>query len=70
MGHLDRLPAAVGRASARFAGRAALAGMALALATVPFAVLLWMVEAEWGPLRRLDHTSSERLHAVAVDHPR
>jgi hypothetical protein len=66
----DRPPLDVEGATVRFGGRAALAGLALALVTVPFALLLWMVEAEWAPLLRLDHASSDRLHDVAVDRPR
>jgi undecaprenyl-diphosphatase len=58
-----------GWGDARFGARAALAGLALALLAVPFAALLWMVEASWEPLLRLDRVSSERLNAIAVDRP-
>jgi undecaprenyl-diphosphatase len=52
---------------ARFGARAALAGIALGLVAVPFALLLLMVENRWPPLQRVDHGTRDALHAVAVD---
>ncbi|MEU5633085.1 phosphatase PAP2 family protein [Streptomyces rishiriensis] len=53
------------RFGARLAGAAAVA----AVAAVPFALLLVLVEGRWRPLRRLDVDAAERLHHTAVTHP-
>jgi len=42
------------RSTARFGARAVLAGTALALVAVPFALTLVLVEEKWGPLLRID----------------
>ncbi|MFJ4675408.1 MULTISPECIES: phosphatase PAP2 family protein [unclassified Kitasatospora] len=42
---------------------------ASAVAAVPTALLLVLIEAHWGPLHRLDAGAAQRLHAVVRDHP-
>jgi membrane-associated phospholipid phosphatase len=63
----ERADATIAPAEARFGARALVAALALALVAVPFALLLWMVEGEWGPLLRLDHRVTDELHEVALD---
>ncbi|MDQ5840465.1 MAG: phosphatase PAP2 family protein [Chloroflexota bacterium] len=46
-----------------------LAGTALALVAVPFALTLVLVEEKWGPLLRVDVGASDGLHGYAVAHP-
>lgn len=53
------------RFGARLLGAAAVA----AVAAVPFALLLVLVEGQWQPLRRLDASAALRLHRTALDHP-
>ena len=52
---------------ARFGARAVLAGVAIGLVAVPFALLLLMVDSRWTPLLRIDHGARDALHALAVD---
>jgi membrane-associated phospholipid phosphatase len=52
----------------RFGIRAALAGAALALLTVPFALTLFLVEDRWAPLLRADIAARDDLHRYAVGH--
>jgi len=54
---------------ARFGFRAVLAATALALVTVPFGLLLLLVEDGWAPLLRVDDGARDDLHALAVVHP-
>ncbi len=42
---------------------------ATAVAAVPFALALVLVESQWAPLHRLDQGAAERLHAAALGHP-
>ncbi|MFC8453424.1 phosphatase PAP2 family protein [Kitasatospora sp. NPDC057223] len=53
----------------RFATRLLLAVLAFAAAAVPFGVLLLLVEAHWGPLRRLDQRAATALHSAVLAHP-
>lgn len=46
-----------------------LAAVATAVAAVPFALALVLVESQWAPLHRLDQGTAERLHAAALAHP-
>jgi membrane-associated phospholipid phosphatase len=55
-------------ADARFGARALLAGLALALVAVPFALMLALVESRWPPLREVDDGARDSLHEVALDH--
>jgi membrane-associated phospholipid phosphatase len=48
--------------------RALLAGVALVLVAVPFALLLFLVQDKWAPLARADTGARDELHAYAVDH--
>jgi membrane-associated phospholipid phosphatase len=52
----------------RFGIRAALAGAALALVAVPFALTLFLVEDRWAPLLRADVGARDGLHRYAVGH--
>jgi membrane-associated phospholipid phosphatase len=54
--------------TARFGARAVLAGAALALVAIPFALTLLLVEDKWTPLLTADRGARDRLHAVAVSH--
>ncbi|WP_327308547.1 phosphatase PAP2 family protein [Streptomyces sp. NBC_01298] len=54
---------------ATFGARLVLAAAATALASVPFALALVLVESQWPPLHRLDRATAERLHAAALAHP-
>ncbi|MFD5144558.1 phosphatase PAP2 family protein [Streptomyces sp. NPDC058401] len=54
---------------ATFGARLALAAVATALASVPFALALVLVESQWPPLHRLDRATAERLHTAALAHP-
>ncbi len=53
----------------RYATRAALAGLALALAAVPFALLLLLVEDTWAPLVEADQGARDSLHRYGLTHP-
>jgi undecaprenyl-diphosphatase len=53
----------------RFGVRAALAGAALALLAVPFALTLFLVEDRWAPLLQADIAARDGLHRYAVGHP-
>ena len=57
------------RSTAWFGARAVLAGTALALVAVPFALTLLLVEERWEPLLRIDVGASDGLHGYAVAHP-
>ncbi|WEH38369.1 phosphatase PAP2 family protein [Streptomyces sp. NBC_01218] len=57
------------RADRRFGVRLLGATAVAALAAVPFALLLVLVEGHWQPLRRLDSSAALRLHRTALDHP-
>ena len=48
--------------------RAKLAGLALGLLAVPFALLLLLVSGRWDPLLDLDQGAIEGLHGVALSH--
>jgi membrane-associated phospholipid phosphatase len=61
-------PALSPEPTARFGARAVLAGLALALVAVPFALTLLLVEDKWAPLLTADRGASNSLHAVAVTH--
>jgi len=61
----DRRRAADRRFGVRLLGAAVVA----AVAAVPFALLLVLVEVRWTPLRRVDVGAAERLHRTAVTHP-
>ncbi|MCX5264786.1 phosphatase PAP2 family protein [Streptomyces sp. NBC_00199] len=61
----DRRRAADRRFGVRLLGAAVVA----AVAAVPFALLLILVEGRWTPLRRVDVGAAERLHRTAVTHP-
>ncbi len=52
----------------RFGTRATLAGLALVLMALPFALLLVLVGTGWDPLVDLDLGASDGLHGVALDH--
>lgn len=52
----------------RFGARSALAAAAIALAAVPFGLLLVAVRTAWEPLLRVDRGASEALNAFAVGH--
>ncbi|THA50415.1 phosphatase PAP2 family protein [Streptomyces sp. A1136] len=54
---------------ARFGVRLVTTVAATALASVPFAVALVLVESRWAPLHRLDQGTAERLHRTALGHP-
>jgi membrane-associated phospholipid phosphatase len=56
------------RSTARFGARAVLAGAALALVAVPFALTLLLVEDSWPPLLRIDFGARDGLHGYAVAH--
>src|SRR6188472_49626 len=56
-------------ADRRFGVRLLGAALVAAVAAVPFALLLVLVEGRWGPLRRVDMGAAERLHRTAVTHP-
>ncbi|MCZ4124372.1 phosphatase PAP2 family protein [Streptomyces sp. H39-S7] len=53
----------------RLGVRLLLTAAAFAVATVPFALVLVLVEAHWGPLHRADRGAAENLHRAALDHP-
>jgi uncharacterized protein (TIGR03382 family) len=53
---------------ARFGARAVVAGLALTVVAVPFALLLFLVQDQWRPLLRVDRGARDDLHAFAVDH--
>ena len=59
-----------GELASRFGIRAALAGVALALVAVPFALLWLLVEEQWRPLLNVDEGSRDALHRLALDHDR
>jgi membrane-associated phospholipid phosphatase len=52
----------------RFGIRAAAAGLALTLVTLPFGLLLLLVRGRWDPLLDLDQGASDALHGFALDH--
>ena len=54
--------------AARFGARAVLAALSLALVTIPFALLLFLVEARWRPLVHIDDGARDDLHAYALHH--
>lgn len=56
-------------ADRRFGVRLVGAAVVAAVAAVPFALLLVLVEGQWRPLRRLDVGAAQRLHHTAVTHP-
>ncbi|MFC9328670.1 phosphatase PAP2 family protein [Kitasatospora sp. NPDC057015] len=56
-------------ADRRLAARLLAAVLAFALAAVPCAVLLVLVEARWAPLARLDQDAALTLHRVVLAHP-
>jgi membrane-associated phospholipid phosphatase len=48
--------------------RLALACLAVFLVTVPFTALLALVDTKWGPLRRLDVSSTKHANALVLHH--
>jgi len=52
----------------RYATRAFLAGIALALVAVPFALLLLLVEDKWAPLTGADQGARDDLHRYGLTH--
>jgi undecaprenyl-diphosphatase len=56
------------RGGARFGARAVLAGAALVLVAVPFALLLFLVEDRWRPLLRVDAGARDSLYELALEH--
>ncbi|MGV9558785.1 phosphatase PAP2 family protein [Streptomyces sp. NPDC003522] len=56
-------------ADRRFGVRLLAASAVAAVAAVPFALLLVLVEGRWEPLRRLDAGAARRLHHTALEHP-
>ncbi|MFH9864444.1 phosphatase PAP2 family protein [Streptomyces sp. NPDC017202] len=58
-----------GAADRRFGARLLAAAAVAAVAAVPFALLLVLVEGRWQPLRRLDAGAARRLHHTALAHP-
>jgi undecaprenyl-diphosphatase len=52
----------------RFGARALLAGVALVLVAVPFALLLFLVQDKWRPLAVADAGARDDLHGYAVNH--
>ncbi|ATZ29304.1 phosphatase PAP2 family protein [Streptomyces lavendulae] len=54
---------------AAFGRRMVLAVAVTAVAAVPFALALVLVESRWPPLYRLDRATAERLHGAALAHP-
>lgn len=60
--------ASTARSTARFGARAVLAGAALALVAVPFALMLLLVEDSWPPLLRVDVGARDGLHGYAFTH--
>lgn len=61
-----RVPAWPG---ARFGLRSVLAMVALALVTVPFGLLLFLVLSKWTPLLSMDDGARDDLHRYTVTHP-
>ncbi|MEV4614973.1 phosphatase PAP2 family protein [Kitasatospora sp. NPDC049258] len=57
------------RADRRFGRRLLAAVLAFAVAAVPAAVLLVLIEAGWEPLRELDAGAAVRLNEAVRDHP-
>ncbi|MCX5402180.1 phosphatase PAP2 family protein [Streptomyces sp. NBC_00102] len=57
------------RADRRFGARLLGAAAVAAVAAVPFALVLVLVEGHWQPLRRLDASAAMRLHRTALEHP-
>ena len=53
----------------RLGSRLAVAAVATFLIAVPFTLLLVLVKSPWGPLRRLDESTADRLHTYALGHP-
>lgn len=53
---------------ARFGARSVLALVALAVAAVPFGLLLFFVQGQWPPLERVDYGARDEMHRVALDH--
>lgn len=49
--------------------RASLAALALGLVAIPFALVLLLVEDNWGPLSAADKGARDSLHHYALDHP-
>ncbi|MFJ5050002.1 phosphatase PAP2 family protein [Streptomyces sp. NPDC088719] len=62
-------PARTRRADRRLGVRLLAAVGAGAVAAVPFALLVILVEGTWPPLQRLDAGAARRLHEVALEHP-
>ncbi|MFD8808141.1 phosphatase PAP2 family protein [Streptomyces sp. NPDC059597] len=60
---------ALGATDRRFGMRLLAAAGAAAVAAVPFALVLVLVEGRWRPLRDLDRDAANGLHRVAVGHP-
>ncbi|MEU3464071.1 phosphatase PAP2 family protein [Streptomyces sp. NPDC006733] len=53
----------------RLGVRLLLTAAAFALAAVPFALVLVLVEGHWAPLHRADRGAADSLHQAALDHP-
>ena len=65
-----RAEASVGvdQADRQLALRAAVAGLSVAVGSVPVLLLLLWVETKWGPLLRLDDSARDGLHRYALAH--
>jgi undecaprenyl-diphosphatase len=61
-------PAPHPASDARFGARALIAGIALLLVAVPFALLLFLVQGKWDPLLDVDEGARDGMHSVAVGH--
>jgi membrane-associated phospholipid phosphatase len=57
------------RAARRFGVRAILAFIAVALAAVPFSIIVVLVTAQSDPLLHADHETADSLHTFAIGHP-
>ncbi|MFE3555033.1 phosphatase PAP2 family protein [Streptomyces sp. NPDC059193] len=63
------LPVRFSGPDATFAARLVLTAAVTAVAAVPFALALVLVESRWPPLHRLDRAAAEWLHEAALGHP-
>lgn len=57
------------RAAKRYGARQVLLAAALLLAMVPFALVLLLVEDNWGPLASADFAARDQLHQYALSSP-
>jgi membrane-associated phospholipid phosphatase len=64
----DTTTAAPQAPDVRFGARAVAAVLALALAAVPFGLLLFLVQGEWRPLMDVDNAVRDSLYSYALEH--